>query len=206
MKSVILLLFILIDISLPQINEDSIPQCADISLTNIVLKDTISSRVVLGADNIIPDQEKPPFEFKFFNRHKTQILTCTFHPGDYLFSLSEFKVEMNVSDNNILTTDSSKSDIVVLDNILSFKSGKGIELSMDSTCVVSKLGKPKNISTVNGLDIFVYEIINPEYSPNQINEDNNIDFLNYYNLPAYFGNYKFRNGKLIEFAFGFSYP
>jgi len=206
MKRIIFFVFILTVASFPQIQDISIPQCADISLNNIELQDTISSRIVLGADNIIPYQKNPPFEFKFFNRYKTQILTCTFHPGDYLYSLSEFKVEMNVSDNHILKVDSSQLDIVVLNDILTFKSGKGIKIGIDSSIVVSTLGKPNNISKANGLDIFVYEIKDPEYHPNQKTDREKIDFLNYFKLPAYFGNYKFRNGKLIEFAFGFPYP
>jgi hypothetical protein len=206
MRKIFSIIFYSALFSFPQINQIILPQCADISLNDIVLHDTISSRIILGADNIILYQKNPPFEFKFFNRYKTQTLTCTFMPGDYLYSLSEFKVEMNVSDVNRFIVDSSQVKIVVLKDIPVFKSGKGIELGTDSSNVVSILGKPNEISSENGVDIFLYEIKDPIYYPNEKIDNQANDFLNLFNMPSYYGNYKFRNGKLIEFGFGFPYP
>ena len=34
----------------------------------------------------------------------------------------------------------------------------------------------------------------------------NSEFLKFYNMPSYYGEYKFLNGKLIDFQFGFNYP
>jgi len=206
MKSVIVFVFVLTFISFPQIHDICLPKCVDISLNNIVLQDTISSRIVLEAKDFILYQEKPPFEFSFLNRNKTQKLTCIIQPGDYLYSISAFKVEMNINDVNRSTIDSSKTDIVILNNILNFKSGKGIQLGLDSSNIINILGRPNKISKENDSVIYIYEINNPEYFPNKEIDNKNIIFLSYFNLPAYCGSYRFNNGKLEEFDFGFPYP
>lgn len=202
----ILLISIAISITLfPQIKNIEIPQFVEISLNEIVLHDTISSRIVLGTENIKPWQYGPVFEFKFLNRNKTQLLTCTFHPGDYLFSISEFKVEMNIKDRNI-NIDTFSTQIPVIEEILNFITGKGIELGIDSTEILEFLGKPKQMSNEDGIGILFYEIKNPLLFPEENIKDDYREFFHFYRTHMYYGEYKFRNGKLIEFAFGFPYP
>jgi hypothetical protein len=206
MKNILLVIFFITVASFPQNNNLTLPQCVDISLSEIILQDTISSKIVLGAENIIPSQYAPPFEFKFLNKQKTQLLTCTFHPGDYLYSLSEFKVEMSITDESKLNIDSPGSKIIILEDILSFKSGKNIEIGIDVSEVIKILGKPINIENEEGSDIFHYELKNPLDYPDENPEPVIIGFLNSFRSHLYYGIYKFRNGKLIEFSFGFPYP
>jgi hypothetical protein len=206
MKKILLVQFIITIASFPQNNDFTLPQCVDISISDVFLQDTTSSRLILGAENIIPNQDRPPFKFQFFNRHKTQLLTCLFYPGDYLYSLSEFKIQMNVSDEDKLNIDSSLSKIVVLEDILSFKSGKNIEIGIDTSEVIKLLGKAMKIENENGSVIFNYELKNPLYFPDENTEPVIIKFFDSFKSHLYSGIYKFRNGKLIEFAFGFPMP
>ncbi|HSW54790.1 MAG TPA: hypothetical protein VLH59_06855 [Ignavibacteriaceae bacterium] len=206
MKKILLVIFFITVTSFPQNNNLTLPQCVDVSISDVILRDTISSRLILGAENIIPNQDQPPFTFQFFNRQKTQLLTCEFCPGDYLYSLSEFKVHMNITDESKLNIDSLGSKIIVLENILSFKSGKNIEIGIDVSEVIKILGKPINIENEEGSDIFHYELKNPLDNPNEKPEPFTIEFLNSFRSHLYYGIYKFRNGKLIEFAFGFPMP
>lgn len=202
----IVLISIAISITLfPQIKNIEVPPFVDISLNEIVLHDTISSRIVLGTENITPKQYGPVFVFQFLNRNKTQLLTCTIHPGDYLYSLSEFKVEMNIKDRNI-NIDDFKTKITVLEEILNFKTGKGIELGIDSTEILKLLGKPEQMSNKDDIGILFYEIKNPLLFPGENIKDDYREFFHFYRTHMYYGEYKFRNGKLIEFAFGFPYP
>jgi hypothetical protein len=206
MKKILLVLFVVTVASFPQNNGLTLPQCVDVSISDVILRDTISSRLILGAENIIPNQDRPPFTFQFFNRQKTQLLTCEFHPGDYLYSLSEFKVQMNVYDVYKLNIDSLRLKIIVLEDILSFKSGKNIEIGIDSSELIKILGKPAKIENEDGLVIFNYELKNPLDYPNEKSELVIIKFFDTFKLDLYYGIYKFRNGKLIEFAYGFPYP
>lgn len=205
MKDILLIIVSFSIISLPQTHNIEIPHCVDISINEIILHDTISSRNILGAENITHWQYGPVFEFKFLNKHKTQLLTCTFHPGDYLYSLSEFKVEMNITDRNI-SIDTSSTKITVLEEILNFKTEREIELGIDSIDIIKILGRPNRMSNENGIDIFCYEIKNPlDFQGENIVNDFS-EFFDHFNTHMYYGNYKFRNGKLIEFSFGFPYP
>jgi len=206
MKKILLVIFFITVATFPQNNNLTLPQCVDISISDVILRDTISSRLILGAENIIPNQDRPPFTFQFLNRQKTQLLTCEFSPGDFPYSLSEFKVQMNIADESKLNIDSLGSKIIILEDILSFKSGKNIEIGIDVIEVIKILGKPINIENEEGSDIFHYELKNPLDYPDENPEPVIIEFLNSFRSHLYYGIYKFRNGKLIEFSFGFPYP
>jgi hypothetical protein len=93
-----------------------------------------------------------------------------------------------------------------LTDISSFKSGKEIELGIDSSNVIKIFGQPTKRSNIDGLDVFIYEVKDPIDYPEEKIEYDNIEFFNYFKTHLYYGNYKFRNGKLIEFYFGFPYP
>jgi hypothetical protein len=200
-------MFLLLPFTLfPQIYQKPIPKCVDLSISKVFLRDTSSSVNVLDAENLIISWERPPFFVQFLNKRKTQILTCHLHPGDYLYSIAEFQVGMQVNDGKLLNDDSTSSNIPVLGNINSFNTGKDIELGTSYDKIINALGNPDTSYYSEGFHILYYELKNPQYYPKIIDTQEIRDFFDFYNSPSYYGLYKFRDHKLFEYAFGFPYP
>jgi len=77
-----------------------------------------------------------------------------------------------------------------------FKTESGIRLGIPLTRLKAIKGEPDSIEENNAITILHY----------QINNYKNSRFLQRYNMPEYYSDYKFKNDKLIEFKFGFVYP
>jgi len=165
-----------------------IPKDADISLNNIFLHDAASAERVLGG-NIQLDSEKDIPSAEFTNADRTELLTVFVHPGSYKDEIAEFRIASLTSKN---------PKIKRLDSIKSFVSGKGIRLGILQLELEKILGQPLRRFGKNGRLILEYRIedLSAKHS----------SFLNYYNMPIYYGIYEFVNNKLVSFQFGFQYP
>ena len=121
-----------------------------------------------------------------FSSDKKQQLTCYFHPGSVKNEFSEFKINYsdNTNRNNIVTAEKE------------FKTESRIKLGITIGDLKSIKGEPKNISSNNAKTTLHY----------RMDDFNNSNFLKKYNMPVYYADYKFRNGYLVEFRFGFEYP
>jgi hypothetical protein len=158
----------------------SIPERADISVNGIFLEDPASTEKVLGKE--IPHEE----QLVYWNKDRTQLLTLLFHGGDTVHAFAEFKV-----------TRAGKGDSAV--KALSFPTfitGKGVRLGLSQRQVTAIFGK--------GVEEDVGRQHLIRYSIEDI--QTKTPFLKHYNLPSYYGEYRFEDGKLIEFSFGFELP
>ncbi len=116
---------------------------------------------------------------------KTQKLTVIFHPGSVVNEFSEFSISYN--------TDNEVETYITSDNEFITESGIKLGISIDELKGIK--GIPA--STIEDETVLIsYKIVGIE----------NSEFLRRYNMPEYYARYKFENGKLIEFQFGFEYP
>jgi hypothetical protein len=165
-----------------------IPKCADISINGIYLDDPQSTERILGPN--IPPVENPlgpHFFYNIFNNKKSEMLSLIIHPGDIRHTISEFKVRKPLKVDK-MTIHLTKIDY--------FISGKGIRLGLKKKQVTDILGS-SFIETKSG------NITTLKYKLDDFSQS---EFLQSYNMPIYYGEYKFEDDKLIEFAFGFQYP
>ena len=81
-------------------------------------------------------------------------------------------------------------------SISHFVTGNNIGLGISSGELVNILGKAQRTDKIDTKNKVVYEIGDFDKS----------EFLKYYNMPYYYGEYVFIDDKLVKFKFGFSYP
>lgn len=157
----------------------------DISINNLIIRDSESADKIIGSDNIIDLNE----QYHFYSKSKREILTLNQHPGDGRNSISIFKVSKNY-----------KNDVEYkILNIDKFKSEKEIKLGVSKSFVVNNLGEcyKEIIHSDNYTEIY-YRIEQPN--------DSETELLIKHNMPVYYASYKFLNNKLFEFEFGLEYP
>jgi len=169
-------------------NLPEIPKAGDISVNGIYIGDPVSSARVLDTEiKLIESRSDFPY-FNVLNKDKTQVLVLVFHPGNIRNSFSEFRVRPVDPGFN--------EEAFHLKKIDSFRTGKNISLGFSKGRVVSILGEGFQEELKGNVKILKYVINNYENSP----------FLKYYNMPFYYGEYEFKNNKLMKFSFGFEYP
>mgnify|MGYP002640574114 CR=1 FL=1 len=183
--STLIILFIgtLMGQSLPGI----IPNWADSGVMSINLADTSGVKQILGSpmDNLIePDDEFPYVCYS--NMERTEYWKLIFHPGSVGNSFNEFEVGKYASELSCIT----------LRRDGSIKSNKGIKLGMTMKEVIAVLGQ--NYKTSNGGSEL-------QYTYNVLEEGSSV-FMSHYNMQLYLGIYRFREGHLEWFKFGFEYP
>lgn len=121
---------------------------------------------------------------RLVSNDKKQQLTFYFHPGGTKKEFSEFKVSyIDKPDSKIRISFDRE-----------FITENKIKLGISIGNFKSIKGAPDSIS--NNGNTFHYRIDNFD----------NSKFLKRYNMQSYYGNYKFDNGYLTEFSFGFEYP
>ena len=192
MKRIIIILSILLGSIILNARSDvyslTIPKCADISVNSIYLMDAESSQAVLGKNIRLIERENNFPIVPYYNKKKTQLLTLIFHPGSVKDSFSEFKVKRTTTNNN--------ETIYTLKNIDSFVTGKQIQIGITKKQLIDILGDKFESEVKDGILAIKYKINNFEKS----------EFLQKYNMPSYYGEYRFINDNLIEYSFGFEYP
>lgn len=168
--------------------DNAIPLQADISVSGISLVNPESTQRIL-ADYPNPKESGDDFPvLHVCNIDKTEVLTLVFHPGDVRGSFSEFRIK-NISK---LPIDCIKP----YNPISNFVTEKGIHLGIPQEKLINILG-PNFTKNKKG------NIITIRY---KIDDFSRSSFLKKYNLPMYYGDYHFIDGKLVKFEFGFEYP
>ena len=171
------------DAKLPEL-----PKAADTSVDGIYIGDPESSVRVLGSEIKLIESRSDFPHVNVLNKDKTQVLVLIFHPGGVRNSFNEFRVS---------SVDPAFSEKAChLKKVVSFRTGKNILLGISKEKVVSILGDGFQEKSEGKVNIVKYVIDN----------FNNSSFLKFYNMPIYYGEYQFRNNKLMKFSFGFEYP
>ena len=178
---------ILLQASLAVVALATTPASADISVSNVYLHDLASQKQVLGAD--IPfDRDADIPMAAFPSADGLQFLTVFTHPGGS-GEISEFRVSYSVGKKHLAHR---------IAEIKQFITAKGIQLGLTKSRVTSILGAPLRQRAKSGLVTLEYRLEATDRAASE--------FLAHYNMPIYYGNYTFKNGRLVEFTFGFKYP
>lgn len=159
-----------------------LPRCVDTSVAGIAIKDPASAEAVVGREIALVEDDL--LYALYTNNARSEQLRLIFHPGDIRHSFSEFEVK---------GVRSPGRGAKVLSTVSSFRTAKGIHLGMSKREVMAVLGKPKGNSRAATLE---YRLDDIASTP----------FLQRYNMPIYYGRYRFKGNRLVEYAFGFEYP
>lgn len=164
------------------------PRSVDLSVGQLTLLEPLPASLSLGKDMQVPGQPSrlPGSEVSFCNKDCSQVLTMIHHPGSVRNNFSEFRIRRG----NEGEAHKKMEDVEV------FVTGRGIRLSLTQEKVVSLLGKPLNVLKSGNEEVMEYKIDDFKSSK----------FLQKYNMPLYYGKYRFVNNLLVEFSFGFGYP
>ena len=160
----------------------------DKSINGIFIFDSLSLKSKIPNICQLIDHEGPGARVCLLNNQKYQLLTLIFHSGSNAYEVAEIKVEFANSD-----LDNNQKQILNADI---FKTESGIKLNMGKQELINIKGNDYQIESLNGIEVLTYKI----------SDFNKSDILKEYNMPEYYARYKFKNGSLIEFQFGFTYP
>lgn len=165
-----------------------LPREAEISVSGVLLDDAASARTPLGTPPYLDDPESDQPKVYLCNADKSEKLTLVYYEGDTANIISEIRVE------NVVTryVDCLQPPV----SINRFVTGKGIHPGMTQHEVASILGD--HYTEHNQLDETVISY--------RIDDGKESDFLLRHSSPAYFGQYHFRENRLVKFSFGLEYP
>lgn len=159
----------------------------DTSIGKISLDNSENIEIYFGKDVMdrLIDFNRGNGHVSVLSNDTKQKLTVYFHPGGTNNEFSEFQVRyIDKPDQTLKKTEE-----------IEFKTESNIKLGISINDLKKIKGEPHSISNGNKI-IFHY----------RIDDFKNSAFLKKYNMPVYYANYKFDNGYLIEFMFGFEYP
>lgn len=165
-----------------------LPREADISLSSIQLDDATSAKTPFGMQPELDDPNSDRPKFFVCNIDNTERLALVYYEGDTDYVISEFQVEQ-VETRYV----SCAKSPMLIDH---FTSGKGIALGMTRPQLVRLLGQPHHEHPQLDETVLIYRIDNKQDS----------GFLQNHGAPAYFGQYHFKQEKLVRFSFGFELP
>jgi len=156
------------------------------SVAGIFLDDAKSMKRIFP-DGKLKLIEKNGYHVNIENKKQTEVFSAFFCEGDatLCFSIFVVKEKLNNFKEPIFTQ---------LKNIDNFVTAKGIKLGLSKVEVIKILGgKFEIVEKEKGVKIIKYNIKGKE----------KFEVLKKYNVPEYFGEYIFKNDKLVEFSFGF---
>ena len=160
--------------------------CADVEIGEMELSDPESTVVWLGRDVPFAYQSARPTA-RYTNADGTQLLTLAAHHGDVRNSVSEVEVQ---------PLEKPCAACKPLPGVEAFVSGRGVQLGMAQDRVLEILGEPQRLVEADGTVRAEYTLRKPVAAA----------FLEEYNVHGYYGTYTFRDGVLVQFAFGFEIP
>ena len=180
---------LLASVSLPAraVVDPELPRQADLMVLGIVLDHTESAQNAFGIklEPEDPDAVRP--RMSLCNHDKHEKLVMDFYERDTASVISELHVERVQSPH--------VECIVPPQHIEHFDSGKGIHLGMSKKEVTDILGKGYNEHAHPDEQVVSYRIDTKD-SP----------LLQRHNAPAYYGQYHFRENRLVRFEMGFEFP
>lgn len=159
----------------------------DLSISGIQLTDVESAIKVVGASPPLAESEDDLPHARFVSTNGAQEMVLFAHYGAVQDEYAE--VEVRVAGAEALAL----KDLP----IESFKTGRGVELGMNSSQVLALFGSCLKTRQKTGSELFIeYEIANADRDPE----------LKGFGLPVYYAEYEFQKDKLIRFRFGFAFP
>ncbi len=168
-----------------------IPKEVDLGVNGIMISDTTNVKTILKISSKsfdeLEDANSLP-HLNYINNDSTELLVLVTYPGSYKYTFDEFKVLR--FDHNL------KERYKALLKIKKFRTYKGLSIGMSINELKNILGPNFKEQQYKNKTILKYRLSNLKKSK----------FLEYYNMPSYFGNYTFLDKKLIKIEFGFDYP
>lgn len=168
----------------------SIPKEVDIGVNGIFISDNYGVGKILGDSlNLLKATTHMPFpHINYVNKDSTELLVLISHHGAYKYEFSEFRITK--------FNQPFREEYTVLSNVVKFTTYKGLSLGMN----VSEFRK------IFGFHFYMLPEGDTIEYVYQLRDDENSPFLEFYNMPIYYGNYTFKNDQLIKIEFGFKYP
>lgn len=160
----------------------SLPLGAEDAIVGLKLGDAESATTLIGA---FPSENSGYGSslYRFANRDRTEVMTLVQHPG------SE---ESEISQVGVSAIRAEQSVPFFPDRPQHFVTPLGIRVGASKADVILLLGAPTSESD----DELLY----------RLTKETAESWLAIYNMPEYRAVYQFRNGRLIEFEFGFPHP
>ena len=167
--------------------DPDLPRQADPMVLGIVLDHTESAQYAFGIklEPDDPDAIRPRMSLCDHDKHEK--LTLDFYERDTANIISELHVEHVVTPH--------ADCMVPPQHIEHFTSGKGIHLGMSRKEVTDILGKGFQEHPHTDEQIISYRI-----------DDKDSTMLQRHSAPAYYGQYHFKNNRLVKFDVGFEFP
>lgn len=157
---------------------------ADFRLHGIELGDDESTVRVLGRDFVtVVDDPSSDFAWAIFaSADRRQWMLLRHHAGDIEHSYMEFEVKAAGPDTRPLKLPAKE-----------FVSGRGVRLGMAKADVVRLFGPCFKVTKTGNSELLRYEITD---------ENPAAPILARSNMPQYYAEYEFVNGRLVRFRFG----
>ena len=162
--------------------QGSLPAGAEESIAGIVLHDARIARSLVG--EFRPESiDAGVATYRFVNRDGSEVMTLVQHPGAEEFSFSQVSVtELTVSTGLLFFPG----------NPAQFVTSLGVRIGATRSEVDAVLGAP----TKELDDKLIYKLTRETAE----------DWLARHRMPEYLAVYRFQNGRLVAFEFGFPYP
>lgn len=188
-RHILLLTALLAGASLPAaaVVDPDLPQAADLMVLGIVLDHTESSQNAFGIKLQPEDPDAMRPRMTLCNHDKKERLVLDFYERDTAVVISELHVEK--------VTTPHVDCVVPPQHIQHFDSGKGIHLGMRQQEVTNILGKDYKETTHPDERVISYRI-----------DDGDTALLQRHNAPAYYGQYHFKDNRLVKYGMGFEFP
>lgn len=180
---------ILASVSMPAqaVVDPDLPRQADLMVLGIVLDHPESAKNAFGLKLEPEDPDAIHLRMALCNQDKHEKLVLSFYERDIAIIISELQVER---------VHTPHADCIVPPQYIAhFMSGKGVHLGMSRNEVVRILGNGYVKHPHPDEQVISYRIDNKD-SP----------VLQRHNVPAYYGQYHFKENRLVKFVMGFELP
>ena len=167
--------------------DPDLPKQADIMVLGIVLDHPESTKNAFGLTLAPEDADDTHPRMTLCTHDKHEKLVIEFYERDTDNVISELHIE-RVQTPHV-------DCVVPPQHIDHFDSGKGIHLGMSKKEVTDILGKNFTEHPDQDGHVISYRI-----------DDKDSTLLQRHNAPAYYGQYHFREGRLVRFEMGFEFP
>lgn len=165
-----------------------LPVEAELSVSGLTLDDAANAKAPFGMPPQLDDPDSDHPKAYFCNHDRSERLALIYNEGDTAYIIGEFRVE---------SVETRYSDCVQPAAPLQrFVTGKGIQLGMRRDEVTRILGPGYTEHAQLDENVIIYRIDDKGAS----------GFLQSHHAPAYYGQYHFRQERLIRFGFGFEFP
>lgn len=159
----------------------------DLSISGIELTNADSAIKVVGSSPSLVETEDDLPHARFVSTNGAQEMVLFAHYGAVTDEYAEVEVR-----------EAGPEALALKDlPIEGFKTGRGVELGMNSAEILALFGSCLKTRQKSGAELFL------EYEIDKADRDAELKSFGY---PIYYAEYEFKNDKLIRYRFGFAYP